>query len=122
MIHSILVKLGLLKPRGGEAVTTIRLDIIAEQVKEFNEAKRQINDKIHNLESKTDSLGETVSKTLEMGRENKKRLDSIEESMQKLVDLSAALLREGEPNEGILKMGSPPADAIGKSSGSQQHQ
>jgi len=120
MIRSILSKLGL----GGlfgrrETVATVRLDIIAEQVKEFNEVKRQINDKISNLESRTQELDLTVSKTLEITRENQDRLANIEESMGKIIMMSEALIGGGQ--SAVRKstvesqiQGSPASDGVFK--------
>jgi len=78
-----------------KTVTTVRLDIIAEQVKEFNEAKREINDKINVLEDRTSKLDDTVAETLEMTRDNQSRLRSIEENMDKLIHISEAALTGG---------------------------
>ncbi len=76
-----------------KTVTTVRLDVMAEQVKEFNEAKQEINDKIHVLEDRTSKLDNTVAETLEMTRENQTRLRSIEENMDRLIHISEAALK-----------------------------
>jgi len=97
MIRSILSRLGL----GGllgrrETVTTVKLEIIAEQVRNFNETKRQLNDKINNLESKTQELDLTVSKTLALTRENQNRLSNIEDSLERIITMSEAVIG-GQP-------------------------
>jgi exonuclease VII small subunit len=93
MIRSILGKLGL----GGllgrkKTVTTVRLEIIAEQVREFNESKQHLNHKITDLESKTQRLDETVSETLGITRENQDRLNSIEDNLEKIIQISEGLI------------------------------
>ena len=92
MLLSILGRLGLYRPKSRKTVTTVRLDIIAEQVREFNEAKRQINDKITVLESKTSELDAAVLKTLDLTLENESRLDNIEKNLGKIVAMSEAYL------------------------------
>ena len=71
---------------------TVRLEIIAEQVKEFNEAKEKINDKITTLETKTEKLDDPLCETLDLTKENQTRLTSIEESIMKVLELSENML------------------------------
>jgi len=88
MFSSILERLGLGVRK--KSVTTVRLEIIAEQVKEFNETKRQLNDKINVLETKTTELDETVSKTLDLTRDNQSRLENIEKNLERIIVMSEA--------------------------------
>jgi hypothetical protein len=97
MIRSILERLGLVSTLRKQTVTTVRLDVYAEQVREFNEAKKQINDKIETLEERTKVLDDTVSKTLGMTRENQSRLDSIEENLEKVLAISEAIIKHKVP-------------------------
>jgi len=90
MLDSILNLLGL--GRKNELKTTVRLEVIQKQIEEFNESKKQINDKIDTLETKTDALGSEVSKTLDMTRDNQTRLNSIEENLQKIIDLTQKMI------------------------------
>ena len=86
MLDSILNILGL--GRKKELKTTVRLEVIQKQIEEFNESKKQINEKIDTLETKTDALGSEISKTLDMTRDNQTRLNSIEENLLRIIDLT----------------------------------
>jgi hypothetical protein len=95
MFDSILERLGF--GRRKATVQTLRLEVIAEQVREFNEAKAQINQKIGTLETKTDELDDTIHKTLDMTRENQQRLTGIEDSLQRIISISeATMARKGQ--------------------------
>ncbi|MFH0863197.1 MAG: hypothetical protein V1875_09255 [Candidatus Altiarchaeota archaeon] len=90
MLDSILGFFGLVKRK--ELKTTVRLEVIQKQIEEFNESKRQINDKIGTLENKTDVLGSEVSKTLDMTKENQARLNSIEDNLQRIIALTERMM------------------------------
>lgn len=86
MFGRILSFFGLGKKR--EVRTTVRLEVIQKQIDEFNESKKQINDKIISLEGKADELGGEVSKTLDMTKDNQARLESIEESLKRIMAMT----------------------------------
>jgi len=90
MLDSILNILGL--GRKKELKTTVRLEVIQKQIEEFNESKKQINEKIDTLETKTDALGSEISKTLDMTRDNQTRLNSIEENLLRIIDLTQKMM------------------------------
>lgn len=92
MFASLLERLGL-GGRKKPSVSTIRLEIIAEQVKEFNKAKEEMNHKLDTLENRTNSLDQTLSKTLDMTRDNQHRLEYIEGNIEKVIAISEALLK-----------------------------
>ena len=73
------------------------MDIIAEQVKEFNEAKKQINKKINTLENKTTELDHVITETRDLTQENKERLDNIEASLRRMVEISESVLTNKMP-------------------------
>jgi SMC interacting uncharacterized protein involved in chromosome segregation len=91
MFDSILRLFGL---GGGkkELKATVRLEIIQKQIEEFNESKKQINEKINSLEGKTDELGQEITKTLDITKENQASLDNIEESLQKIIGLTEKMI------------------------------
>jgi hypothetical protein len=95
MLGGILRRLGLGRPRDSQAV--LQLEVIARQVKEFNEAKEQIDTKISSLETKACELDGTVSKTLEITRENQMRLENIESNLNKIAALSEAYITGKAP-------------------------
>ena len=90
MFDSILSMLGL--GRRKESKTTVRLEVIAKQIEEFNESKKQINAKIDTLESKTDELGQEITKTLDMTKENQDRLNNIEDSLDRIISLTEKMM------------------------------
>jgi uncharacterized phage infection (PIP) family protein YhgE len=100
MLNSLFRKLAFWAPKRKPTYSTIRLEVVAQQVKEFNEAKKEINTKITTLQDKTTELDRTISKTLEMTRDNQHRLNSIEENLQKLLDMSEALVK-GKPAQSL---------------------
>jgi uncharacterized protein Yka (UPF0111/DUF47 family) len=91
LLRRLFERFGLGKP-AKKTVSTVRLEVVAEKVRQFNEAKQEINDKIHTLEERTDRLDNTLSETLEATRNNQRRLTNIEENMQKIADMSEALI------------------------------
>ncbi len=92
---SILKKIGLdrLLKRKTE-VKTVRLDIIAEQVKQFNEAKKEMTNRIDHLEEKAVEIDKTLEATLDISKHNQERLTSMEENMNKILALSEGLLKK----------------------------
>ena len=93
MLRSILDKLGL---GGGRrtATSTIRLEIVAEQVREFGRGKRLLSEKVGSLETKTGELDSALSRTLQITRQNQDRLGSIEESLKQAIALSERIIAE----------------------------
>jgi chromosome segregation ATPase len=99
-----------------ELKTTVRLEVIQKQIEEFNESKKQINEKINTLENKTDELGEEITKTLEMTRDNQSRLSNIESSLERIISLSEAVIVGKSVKAANTDSGSaaPPLDKTAK--------
>jgi chromosome segregation ATPase len=90
VFRSLLSKLGFGSKR--REVSQVKLDIIADQVKEFEAAKKQINTKLHTLEERTEELDSTIHEALDMTRENQGRLLSIEDDLERIVEMSERIV------------------------------
>jgi hypothetical protein len=100
MFRPILERLGILGRKPKQTVSTVRLEIIAEQVREFTRAKEEMSHKLDTLETKTNQLDQALNKTLDMTRENQQRLDNIEGNLEKVIAISEALLKSKQEPSG----------------------
>ena len=93
-MFGILDKLGLggLFHRKTE-VKTVRLDIIAEKVKEFNEAKKEMDTRINSLEERATEIDKNMNETLNMSKVNQERLSRIEDNINRMINMSEKLLK-----------------------------
>ena len=94
--------LSLLDPRRiFKKKKAIKLEIIASQVAEFKEAKKEIDTKINHLEEKTHHMEDALNETLDLTTSNQQRLQSIEENMEKIVTLTRELVRKTQGEDKI---------------------
>lgn len=89
MIKKILSKLNPFKPKKNQ----VKLEIVANKVEEFEKAKTQMNNKIHDLEDKTQHMEDTINQTLDLTSKNQTRLENIEQNMGKIVELTEQLIK-----------------------------
>jgi exonuclease VII small subunit len=120
-MFNILERIGLgwiFRPK--KDVKTVRLDIIAEQVREFNEAKKELNNRISSLESRTMEIDNTLDETLGITKENQRRLVSMEENMNRIIQVSEALLGKGMQVEVADDTGKADENKVGDAKPAEQ--
>lgn len=99
MIQGLLNKLNPANWGRQRKKKTIKLEVVASKMEEFQKQKKVLDNRIGQLEGKSDEMQDALKQTLDLTCDNQKRLDGIEDAMEKMIEMASKMVSPGGVGE-----------------------